>query len=936
MVHIGNDKFVDNIIQANTELSVELDYSSLEPYIFNKVSRKNRTVITLNERKEVYDNIREITEMQIFMKLPYLKETLWLIYEDYLRNISSAFSYPWISDLHYQFSNSMNYLKKLIQANDEEVPESLKFSIIKELVGTLRQTILHVAQANRLFFEIPNTHLKNTGSYSKILRTYYGIVKKLLKQIYAIPKKSKQSIIVPFITFDVTPEITSNMLTQVEESEYIIVIITLPYEALVNIPKYSKLLAHEVYHYVAPNSRKTRNSLIGILSVSSTWSLILNIYIFNKFNEFKDIIKEANNIPELFRTQINEITLKYVISNYEKVMEHVKKYDENLVWRKYVKNLSETYGKNSHILSQDTNVHKKIFEIIEQLKKIVVKEVIGKAGSDNVVGLVKRKFEQINFDDFSKWMCDMQPYQKFNAGVLEIRYALREAAADYFMIQILNENTGIREYYDLFMYYRKLLESNQESLCQIYRIGMLTDYLFRDITDKLKDGNAGQVIEALRTNLVENVKLDNEKSKDIITTFIKYYEVFKPYREVIFKYFDDMDFSSIGDTKFKKVLAETRKLWAEDINDNFEKGIHYIGCFQIQEELSDLPQYQTVDRELDCNVVNYLSERLHVEKLPSIVNEKTYLYARNVDTLIQYIEEARKTITDSGEFEPIWFRGHKSSQYKLLPSLYRMKDGKSEFFKNVSHREVMESLFKAFKVKAYGSSEIFLGGDNTTIGIMASMQHYSVPTNILDWSTSAFVAMYFALEDQMVSSEKEKRERTEAQTDAEIWLLNPIRLNKARKWLSANRMEDSVIKEYPIDSLCGEEDKYKEYLPFSEPKDAEAVPVAVYVPHINQRIKAQMGTFTMFSLDHKVLKKETDESVCYYDLVAIQEKYKEECKSEEYKPFLASVKISKECMNDVADWLRQMGVSKPNIYPELNHISESLTSEMKNYWEQQE
>lgn len=55
---------------------------------------------------------------------------------------------------------------------------------------------------------------------------------------------------------------------------------------------------------------------------------------------------------------------------------------------------------------------------------------------------------------------------------------------------------------------------------------------------------------------------------------------------------------------------------------------------------------------------------------------------------------------------PIWFRGHKDSSYKLIPSLYRMKDQENKFYK-AKLREVFESLYNAFRVKAFGATEIY-------------------------------------------------------------------------------------------------------------------------------------------------------------------------------------------------------------------------------------
>ncbi|MCB5383968.1 FRG domain-containing protein [Blautia glucerasea] len=49
---------------------------------------------------------------------------------------------------------------------------------------------------------------------------------------------------------------------------------------------------------------------------------------------------------------------------------------------------------------------------------------------------------------------------------------------------------------------------------------------------------------------------------------------------------------------------------------------------------------------------------------------------------------------------------------------------------------------------------------------LTMMQHYGLPTRLLDWSESPLVALYFAL--------SEKKD----DIDAAVWIMNPMKLNK--------------------------------------------------------------------------------------------------------------------------------------------------------------
>ncbi len=108
------------------------------------------------------------------------------------------------------------------------------------------------------------------------------------------------------------------------------------------------------------------------------------------------------------------------------------------------------------------------------------------------------------------------------------------------------------------------------------------------------------------------------------------------------------------------------------------------------------------------------------------------------------------------------------------------------------------------------------------------MQHYGVPTRLLDWSESPLIAMYFAVENW---SEK-------PDTDAALWCLWPTVLNQ-----NAN-IVDKVEGQY-IPSF--DDDELQTYTVDRVRRDVriELFPVATIATRNNPRIQAQMGTFTI-------------------------------------------------------------------------------------------
>ncbi len=528
LIHIRNEKFFENIIQANTELSVQLDYENIQYINYSCDNRGfNRTIISVPNKQEVYKDIEIITQNELFDKLPYLKETLWILYEDYLKNISSAFSYPWVGDLHYQFSKSILYLKDLVKVDNAVITKDRKYEIIRELIGTIRQTLLHVSQANRLFFEIPNTHLKNTGTYSKVLRTYYGVVKQLLLQAYSIPKSERQASIVPFITFDVIPKIVSSMLPQLANNEYIIVNIVLPYEALIDIPKYAKLLAHEVFHYIAPRNRYERNAQIGIISVTIFFVEILKKYFAHVYNDMSD----CENICDYLYPHFERECLEYVINEYDEITECMKMHNDD-TWEDYFGILDSLYGKESINFIYMSEIHNAIFSVFE---KVFDNVLCSQTKGTDRYDIMQRIVDKATVEDFCKWI-EEGAYRNITDFNFELKYALREAMADYFMIQVMNSTTSIGEYFSLNLDYKDLLESEDGGIDyrQELRIAIITDIVFDEITKKIDNSNIKQI---LSTSLFEKLKtvaeLPDKRIEKVILYYGKYYEMCKRYRGII-------------------------------------------------------------------------------------------------------------------------------------------------------------------------------------------------------------------------------------------------------------------------------------------------------------------------------------------------------------------------------------------------------------------
>jgi len=97
-----------------------------------------------------------------------------------------------------------------------------------------------------------------------------------------------------------------------------------------------------------------------------------------------------------------------------------------------------------------------------------------------------------------------------------------------------------------------------------------------------------------------------------------------------------------------------------------------------------------------------------------------------------------------------FFRGHADSSWQLLPSIRRFKVSENS----------EEIMYFDFLTQA-GS----LLPENNSAWVNAfMMQHYGLPTRLLDWTETFSVALYFALKN--------------SKKNAAIWILDPFELNR--------------------------------------------------------------------------------------------------------------------------------------------------------------
>lgn len=215
--------------------------------------------------------------------------------------------------------------------------------------------------------------------------------------------------------------------------------------------------------------------------------------------------------------------------------------------------------------------------------------------------------------------------------------------------------------------------------------------------------------------------------------------------------------------------------------------------------------------------------------------------------------------------KPAWFRGHASASWNLIPGYYRAERTISE-----------TSLLARFKQSAAMLAEL---QPKDAYDWLFLMQHYGVPTRLLDWSESPLVALYFAVAEN----------REDHPEGAALWRLDPTELNKHASIVNQD-------EEYYIPSF--EDEELKGYTPESVTvgRKMELYPVATLATRNNARIQAQMGTFTIHHNKQISLEDVGNGS------------------------HVTKFLISSDACQNVLRELRDLGINRFSMFPELSSV----------------
>jgi hypothetical protein len=305
--------------------------------------------------------------------------------------------------------------------------------------------------------------------------------------------------------------------------------------------------------------------------------------------------------------------------------------------------------------------------------------------------------------------------------------------------------------------------------------------------------------------------------------------------------------------------------------------------------------------------------------------EHPYLRWADIARALEAFKPPEMNIDDDGEVvNQAWvFRGLKSASYHLEPTIEREAQSKSVEWPALEL--LVSSEFKS-RARLHLNA---LPVPEDEFSWLALMQHFAVPTRLLDFTYSPFVALYFAV-----------RNRSERQSDIRVWAIDERAVNNrftavARQGLAEERKRQRMRTDGRVgtafedlrtsrDSMTTETDELPKLIAqlLSYPSTCRGVlheqgcVCVASPPAFNPRLASQQGVFlTNFAEDLSF-----EQSLF---------KMMEPCRNW-YKTF--GIAADAVPISEIQQRLFQMNIHEQSLFPDMEGLAGLIRQKISLHW----
>lgn len=299
--------------------------------------------------------------------------------------------------------------------------------------------------------------------------------------------------------------------------------------------------------------------------------------------------------------------------------------------------------------------------------------------------------------------------------------------------------------------------------------------------------------------------------------------------------------------------------------------------------------------------------------LSDFLADKSFIFRKNIElTSISSVEELISSIRKISETKNRFFRGHSNVNYISVPSLFR----EPRLYKNeyIMYQELVVRCPDAF-IQC-----------TSHLDFLVEMQHYGLPTRLLDVTLNPLIALYFACENGDAPGEILLYEVTNNALKYEK--CDEVAILSCLPMLTFSKQKDllNILKDTEQQSSPVYEEFRHEVLSerpsFHGKISLNKVVNPTFVKPIrrNQRIAHQEGAFILWGLDENFYSSNPP-------TINNGQNIKEFRHISNGKTMVFYIPAAKK--KEILQVLNQLGINRAYVYPEIDDVAEYIKADIK-------